>query len=344
MALCDRDPAACLDRCHGGDASSCENIARLYSLQIFSYMFLGDSKKRRTADYYERACQLGSVRGCWLFGLLVVTRGENVRPGPEHLAQAHRNILFSRIASTLSCSLNDAAACFNLAAHHGRDPGLPKSLRLNFEFLQKSCDLGFSDACDIVADRLKAIASKRSDYHKLHAGEPWLVELETRATEENILALYEVACQAKTSTACSSLAHHYCMQSREKKHLRDKCAHYRELTCQHGPFRKCLDLATDYIDPWNCKIGPLPCRPERGRFLLDLYMPKLEVLCEQGFMGACRHLAVDLEYPAKIDHTPQDLAKAEYYYQKVCDADPVDFKDYCRDAATIRERIAKGEK
>jgi len=194
-------------------------------------MFKGDRRKRRSADYHERACEAGYMQGCFEFAKLILKRGKGARSNAE--AQAHCYLLLSWIADNLACTINDAVGCFNLSLHYDYDLGVRSQPQLEVALRRHSCKLGFPDACGSLAGILKAVATGESDFHKLYEGELWLVALELEATQDNILALREKACQGKSFLDCRSLGSHYCSLAREQKkscHLPETWAYYPEVT------------------------------------------------------------------------------------------------------------------
>ena len=89
-----------------------------------------------SASLSQRACELGSVRGCNLFGLHLEL-GQGVAP----------DVAKARTHYTRECDAGDWSACANLARVHFQGIGGAASVPKAIAFYQRACDLGDATNC-----------------------------------------------------------------------------------------------------------------------------------------------------------------------------------------------------
>ena len=208
-----------------------------------------------------------------------------------------------------ACDQGNAVGCDHLANHYLTGAGLSTGSNLPMAQLtyQKSCTLGDSSSCTELKDpKLQpapVIAAKPTSSVSADALNKQGEDYFSRKDYKHAAPLYQQACDAGQSFACTSLGYLYAQGDGVSKNLVTAVAYYRK-GCVAGDMMGCADLGNHVRDG----DAGSPADPHMASiFFLEA--------CNGGNDLACRSLAIlsDNGSPLGVD-----LAKAKVYYQKAC--------------------------
>lgn len=178
-ATADAAIRAIAESCAKGNGTDCLGLGVSHSNGTHGL----PANETRAADMYERACDLGEIRGCNNLAVAFEKgQGRDVDPkravelyqrncdakqalACRNLGRSYRDGLGMpadrakagvafRAAKTLSenaCKAGEAEGCSNLGfMYRGGDEGLPKNEKRAAEYLQRSCDMGYKAVCSRV--------------------------------------------------------------------------------------------------------------------------------------------------------------------------------------------------
>ena len=116
-------------RCVNNEVAYCLKLGKIYSRRDVN----------KSANYYQKACDLGDKRGCYRQAVLLNSKSINSQKDSEKIESLLKK----------TCDLGTPKACFELGEYYEDDPKMQGKAN---ELFAKSCEQRFGLACYKLAD------------------------------------------------------------------------------------------------------------------------------------------------------------------------------------------------
>lgn len=246
----------------------------------------------------DESCAQGYAAGCMTLGYRY-EQGLGT-PAPD---QVRAVALYQK-----SCDEGNAVGCDHLASHYmtGASLSTGANLALARQTYQKSCTLGDASSCTQLKDpklqpttAIAATSTPSASANELNKQADALFD---RKDYKNAAPLYQRACDAGNSYACTSVGYLYSQGDGVAKNATTAVTYYQR-ACAAGDSMGCRNLGNHIRDGDGAPANPL---------FATLYFLQA---CNGGDGVGCRNLAILYDTGSPIG---VDLAKARQYYQKGC--------------------------